>query len=285
MRAPRPQTAPRPVAHEAGRRWPSPWSSPAASPRSSCRSPRPVAATRTADLLRPLPLRRRLRPRQARPERLAAPRSPRSPAWPACRPASSSTSRSTCRDLAEPAIGRLISVPDRRPPASTTLPARGPLRRTGPAAARCWSTRRSPTRTSCKPGDTLTAVINGRRQQLTIVGIALSPEYIFPIRPGDVLPDDKRFGVFWMGVRRLAAGLRHGRRVQRRRAVADARRPVEPEVIRRLDRLTERVRRRRGATAATTSFRTSFVDDEIAAAPRHGADRADASSSAWRRSC
>ena len=49
------------------------------------------------------------------------------------------------------------------------------------------------------------AVINGRLRRLTIVGVALSPEYIYSIRPGELVPDDKRFGVFWMDQRALAA--------------------------------------------------------------------------------
>ena len=35
-----------------------------------------------------------------------------------------------------------------------------------------------------EPGDTLGAVINGRRRDLRIVGVALSPEYVYSIRPG-----------------------------------------------------------------------------------------------------
>ena len=54
------------------------------------------------------------------------------------------------------------------------------------------------------PGDTIAAVINGRRQELEIVGLALSPEYVYQIRPGELLPDDKRFGVLWMERRALA---------------------------------------------------------------------------------
>ena len=49
------------------------------------------------------------------------------------------------------------------------------------------------------------AVINGRLRQLTIVGVALSPEYIYSIRPGELVPDDKRFGIFWMDRRALGA--------------------------------------------------------------------------------
>ncbi len=48
------------------------------------------------------------------------------------------------------------------------------------------------------PGDHVPAVVNGRLRRLTIVGVALSPEYIYSIRPGELVPDDKRFGVFWM---------------------------------------------------------------------------------------
>ena len=48
------------------------------------------------------------------------------------------------------------------------------------------------------PGDALDAVLNGRRQTLTISGIGLSPEFVYQIRPGDLFPDFERFGVLWM---------------------------------------------------------------------------------------
>ena len=55
------------------------------------------------------------------------------------------------------------------------------------------------------PGDQIPAVINGRLRRLTIVGVALSPEYIYSIRPGELVPDDKRFGIFWMDRQALGA--------------------------------------------------------------------------------
>jgi putative ABC transport system permease protein len=55
-----------------------------------------------------------------------------------------------------------------------------------------------------KPGDKLRATINGRRKALTIVGTALSPEYIYQIAPGAMFPDPKRYGVFWMARKPLA---------------------------------------------------------------------------------
>ena len=57
-----------------------------------------------------------------------------------------------------------------------------------------------------QPGDSIPAVINGRWQRLRIVGIALSPEYVYEIRGlGDIFPDNRRFGVLWMGERALGA--------------------------------------------------------------------------------
>src|SRR5690606_11305165 len=39
-----------------------------------------------------------------------------------------------------------------------------------------------------RPGDTLQAVLDGRRQVLRISGIGLSPEFVYQVRPGDIFP-------------------------------------------------------------------------------------------------
>lgn len=49
-----------------------------------------------------------------------------------------------------------------------------------------------------RPGDELIAILNGRRQRLTVSGVGLSPEFVYQIRPGDAFPDFERFGVLWM---------------------------------------------------------------------------------------
>ncbi len=54
------------------------------------------------------------------------------------------------------------------------------------------------------PGGSFYAVINGRKRELDVVGIGLSPEYVYAIRPGDLMPDDSRFGVMWMDHKALA---------------------------------------------------------------------------------
>jgi putative ABC transport system permease protein len=53
-------------------------------------------------------------------------------------------------------------------------------------------------------GDKISATINGRRKALSIVGTALSPEYIYQIAPGAMFPDPLRYGILWIARRPLA---------------------------------------------------------------------------------
>ena len=55
-----------------------------------------------------------------------------------------------------------------------------------------------------KPGDMVRAVIAGHQVALHIVGVALSPEFLMQVPPGALLPDDRRFGVFWVSREDLA---------------------------------------------------------------------------------
>jgi putative ABC transport system permease protein len=55
-------------------------------------------------------------------------------------------------------------------------------------------------------GSTFSAIVNGSKLTLSIVGIVLSPEYVYTLGPGDLMPDNRRFGVLWMP-ERLLAGL------------------------------------------------------------------------------
>lgn len=106
--------------------------------------------------------------------------------------------------LPEPATGRLVSIPRDRQPALNALH----LRRGR------WIAGRNEVLVSeafaranrLEIGGTLGAVVHGRWQRLRIVGLALSPEYVYEIRgAGDVFPDNRRFGVIWMAYGDLAA--------------------------------------------------------------------------------
>ncbi|QDU30665.1 FtsX-like permease family protein [Anatilimnocola aggregata] len=107
--------------------------------------------------------------------------------------------------LLEPGTGRLVSHPDRGLPLVNRLYLR---------EGRMLGTRRSGevlvseafARThQLHPGSPLTAVINGKQQRLQVVGVVLSPEFVYSVRPGELLPDDRRFGVLWMGYEELSS--------------------------------------------------------------------------------
>ena len=54
-------------------------------------------------------------------------------------------------------------------------------------------------------GDEIIANLNGQRRELRIVATALSPEFIYTIGPGAMMPDNENFGVIWMPGRAAAA--------------------------------------------------------------------------------
>ncbi len=54
-------------------------------------------------------------------------------------------------------------------------------------------------------GSSFYATLNGQKRLLTITGTVLSPEFIYLIGPGAIMPDDRRFGVVWMGYDALAS--------------------------------------------------------------------------------
>ncbi|HVG11092.1 MAG TPA: ABC transporter permease, partial [Thermoanaerobaculia bacterium] len=105
----------------------------------------------------------------------------------------------------EPAMGRLISVPaGGRPRLNDVFLRRGrwiaPGRPDEVVASESCARAHG-----LEPGGSRTAVRNGTRRKLRVVGVGLTPEYIYAIRPGDLMPDPKRFGILWMERKALAA--------------------------------------------------------------------------------
>ncbi|MCR9194169.1 MAG: ABC transporter permease [Hyphomonas sp.] len=100
--------------------------------------------------------------------------------------------------LSEPANAQLVSLPDEGRPLLNDLivyEGRWPnLSRSEEAIiSRAFAEAHD-----YHPGDTVRAVLNGRARDIEIVGIGDSPEYVWTLGIGSLLPDDKRFGVFWM---------------------------------------------------------------------------------------
>ncbi|MBZ0113646.1 MAG: ABC transporter permease [Thermoanaerobaculia bacterium] len=138
----------------------------------------------------------------------------------------------------EPAGGLILSIPEVRTPILNDLFLRSgryiePGHRDEILASEGFTKANGLT-----AGDSITAVINGHQRVLTIVGIALSPEFIYNIRPGEFLPDEKTYGIFWMERKSLASAYdmdgAFNDVVLRLSRDASA-----PEVIDRLDRLLE----------------------------------------------
>ena len=52
-------------------------------------------------------------------------------------------------------------------------------------------------------GDRFAAIINGKWKEVTITGVALSPEFVLIMKPEAMSPDFKRYGILWMGRKAL----------------------------------------------------------------------------------
>lgn len=107
--------------------------------------------------------------------------------------------------MAEPATGRLVSIPpDHQPVLNNLTIVRGRYIAPG-APDEALIGKPFAEAHGFEPGDHLFGIINGRKRKLKIVGIALSPEYIYAIGRGAFVPDDRRFGLLWMSREALAA--------------------------------------------------------------------------------
>ncbi|HEX6203648.1 MAG TPA: ABC transporter permease [Thermoanaerobaculia bacterium] len=107
--------------------------------------------------------------------------------------------------LADPAAGRLVSIPEHDVDTLNDLFLRRGRYPEPGRADEVVASEAFALANRLRPGDSVGAILNGRRRQLEIVGIGLSPEFVYAVRPGDLLPDDRRFGVLWMGRPGLAA--------------------------------------------------------------------------------
>lgn len=107
--------------------------------------------------------------------------------------------------MARPAYGRLVSVPASGESATNALSVvRGRLpvhgRDDEVAVLKAFADAHE-----LEPGHRLPCVINGKLRQLTIVGVVLSPEFVYAIRPGALVDDSTRYAVLWMERSALAA--------------------------------------------------------------------------------
>jgi len=109
------------------------------------------------------------------------------------------------RGFSDPITGLMVSVPDRGEPLLNALHLKRGRTVQPDSADEVVLADSFADAHGLGPGDTLAAIVKGKRRALTVVGVAVSPEYIYQIAPGAMFPDFKRYGVLWAGRRALAA--------------------------------------------------------------------------------
>lgn len=98
----------------------------------------------------------------------------------------------------EPAIGHFISLPLGRQPLLNQLSIRqGRLPEVG-SYPEVFVHEAFAQANHLALGDTLKIQVRGQELELKLVGTGLSPEFIYAIKAGIPLPDDRHFGVFWL---------------------------------------------------------------------------------------
>ena len=107
----------------------------------------------------------------------------------------------------EPVIGQFISLPEYGPQLHNMLVLRSGRLPTAGAEYEVVVNEPFADAHGLVAGDHFDAVLGSQKRTLRVVGTALSPEFVYAIAPGGLMPDDRRFGLVWMGRERLAAAL------------------------------------------------------------------------------
>jgi len=111
------------------------------------------------------------------------------------------------------------------------------------------------------PGRKIGVLLNGRKRLFTISGVALSPEFVYVLAPGQLMPDDKTFGILWLD-RAVMEAAYDMRGAFNDLALLKAPGASEPELLRRLDNLLAPY----GGTAAygrTEQTSDAFISQEL----------------------
>lgn len=100
--------------------------------------------------------------------------------------------------MAEPAMAQVVSLPD-DPAGMLNRPVLRHGRMPDPdAPAEVLMSEPFAQANDLQPGSTFRGILGGQRRDLVVAGWALSPEFIYTIGPGAIMPDDRRHGVIWL---------------------------------------------------------------------------------------
>ncbi|MFX1766612.1 FtsX-like permease family protein [Paraburkholderia sp. A1RI-2L] len=164
--------------------------------------------------------------------------------------------------LDEPATGHIVSVPENGWPTLNLLhlksgryvaPGRDDEAMVSAAFAEA---------NGLHEGERIGAVLSGRWRLLRIVGIALSPEYIYEAGAGSIFPDNRHYGVLWMGNDAVSAAFRMDGAFNDLVLALDGR-AVVPAIIARIDRELAAYGGL-GTLTREDQISNRFISDEIA---------------------
>ena len=113
---------------------------------------------------------------------------------------------------------------------------------------------------SLNPGDTVHAILNGKRERVLLVGTVASPEYVFASQGG--APDDQQFGIWWIDAARMTEAFDMQGAFNQASLRLDAGVAVAP-VLERVDRLLEPYGAI-GAVGRDRQLSSKIVTDELA---------------------
>ncbi len=165
--------------------------------------------------------------------------------------------------LDEPATGRIVSIPDKEIAILNDLFLREGRYIVEGRSDEVIASEAFAKANGLRLGDSISAVLNGRWTKLVIIGIALSPEFVYEVRSGaEFAPDNRRFGVFWMGYEALASSF------DMHRAFNDVSLTLSPgtsesDIIARIDQILARYGGT-GAYGRDEQVSNRFLSDEIA---------------------
>jgi len=112
-----------------------------------------------------------------------------------------------------------------------------------------------------KVSDEIKAILNGRKETFRIVGIGLSPEYIYEVQGGAFFADNKRFGAFWVNQKALEAAFNMSGSFNNL-VLSLTHNANEKEVIQKLDALFKPYGSL-GAYGRSEHVSNQFISDEI----------------------
>lgn len=107
--------------------------------------------------------------------------------------------------MAEPASVLLVSVPDYGEQVLNRVYLRSGRMPSADSGGEALASAGFARAHGLKEGSTIRVLINGRQRDLRISGTALSPEFVYALGPGALMPDERRYGILYLPEREMSA--------------------------------------------------------------------------------